>query len=198
MEDAALPLPVSGSPEAVGLTRAATRRGIFDAPADAMPASTDGALPLPARVSRSQLSTVRGQSLRSHLLLPLHFMQKVHLEWRQREFSAGQEVLRNSRSDFNQAVKAAHLEIEEHNPTDDGVPTRLVWSLYKFASLAPQQMADVFDKLVHDDSRHSVPASPLAAIQSVQQWGLAISGQLQAAISDISAADSNASSSVHK
>ena len=86
---------VSGSPEAVGLTRAqimahndnvddqqsaATRRGIFEAPADAMPASTDGALPLPARVSRSQLSRDRGQSLRSHLLLPLHFMQRVLLE----------------------------------------------------------------------------------------------------------------------
>ena len=112
-------------------------------------------------------------------------MQMVHLEWQQREISAGQEVLRDSRRDFNQAVKAAQLEIEQHNPTDDGVPTRLVCSLHDFASPALQQMADVFDKLVYDDSLHSVPASPLAAIQSVQQWEIAISGQMQAARSDI-------------
>ena len=114
MEDASQPLPAtgsvsaflridSGSPEAVGLTRAqilahndnvddqqsaAFRRGIIDVPADALPASTDGTLPQPARVSRSQLSRDRGQSLRSHLLLPLHFMQRVLLEWQHREITA--------------------------------------------------------------------------------------------------------------
>ena len=45
------------------------------------------------------------------------------------------------------------------------------------------------------DSHPVAPSSPLSAIQSVQNWGLAIAGQLQAAITDISAADTNVTQS---
>ena len=48
----------------------------------------------------------------------------------------------------------------------------------------------------YDDSLHSRHASPMAAVHSVQQWGLAISSQLQAAISDTSPDDANPSSSM--
>ena len=47
---------------------------------------------------------------------------------------------------------------------------------------AEEQMPAIED--VYDDSLHSRHLSPLAAVQSVQQWGLAVSSLLQATISE--------------